>query len=125
MPATCTEVVRLFRKPPSIIPADALQQNHLRIRINPDVTIAMGMTVIAHCEEMLGEADEMVAMSRPRAGEMDAYERVLGAAMEGDTSLFARQNYIARDSTGPGDCCRRSGARYRSLRQWCWCVRVR
>jgi glucose-6-phosphate 1-dehydrogenase len=94
MPVTCTEVVALFRKPPSIIPADALQQNHLRIRINPDVTIAMGMTVMARSQEMLGESDEMVAMSQPRGGEMDAYERVLGAAMEGDTSLFARQDYI-------------------------------
>jgi glucose-6-phosphate 1-dehydrogenase len=94
MPATCTEVVGLFRKPPSIIPADALQQNHLRIRINPDVTIAMGMTVMGRHGEMHGEADEMLAMSQLRAGDMDAYERVLGAAMEGDTSPFARQDYI-------------------------------
>ncbi len=94
LPVTCTEVVGLFRKPPTIIPADALQQNHLRIRISPDVTIAMGMTVMSRSDEVLGEADEMVAVTQPRAGDMDAYERVLGAAMDGDTILFARQDYV-------------------------------
>jgi glucose-6-phosphate 1-dehydrogenase len=94
MPNTCTEVVGLFRKPPTVLPADILQQNHLRIRINPDVTIAMGMNVLSRCGELVGEADEMVAVSRPCLGEMDAYERVLGAAMDGDASLFARQDYV-------------------------------
>ena len=30
----------------------------------------------------------------PTAEEMDAYERVLGDAMEGDATLFARQDYV-------------------------------
>ena len=37
---------------------------------------------------------EMVASHTPRADEMDAYERVLGAAMAGDSSLFAREDYV-------------------------------
>jgi len=37
---------------------------------------------------------EMLASQHPRAGEMDAYERVLGAAMEGDATLFAREDYV-------------------------------
>ena len=36
----------------------------------------------------------MGASSLPAAGGMDAYERVLGAAMEGDATLFARQDYV-------------------------------
>jgi glucose-6-phosphate 1-dehydrogenase len=36
----------------------------------------------------------MVASRLPQAGEMDAYERVLGAAMDGDATLFARQDYV-------------------------------
>ena len=36
----------------------------------------------------------MVASSAPRAGEMEAYERLLGAAMEGDGTLFAREDYV-------------------------------
>ncbi len=43
LPVTCTEIVGRFRKPPSLIPADALKENHLRLRLGPDVTIAMGM----------------------------------------------------------------------------------
>jgi len=35
-----------------------------------------------------------VASHSPRADEMDAYERVLGAAMEGDATLFAREDYV-------------------------------
>ena len=30
----------------------------------------------------------------PNAGEMDAYERVLGDAMAGDATLFAREDYV-------------------------------
>ena len=30
----------------------------------------------------------------PHAGEMDAYERVLGDAMAGDATLFAREDYV-------------------------------
>jgi len=40
------------------------------------------------------ETSEMAASSAPRADEMEAYERLLGAAMEGDGSLFAREDYV-------------------------------
>jgi glucose-6-phosphate 1-dehydrogenase len=40
------------------------------------------------------EASEMIASTAPRAGEMEAYERLLGAAMEGDGTLFAREDYV-------------------------------
>ena len=36
----------------------------------------------------------MVGTQLPRADEMDAYERVLGDAMHGDTTLFAREDYV-------------------------------
>ena len=36
----------------------------------------------------------MVATQLPRADEMDAYERVLGDAMHGDATLFAREDYV-------------------------------
>jgi glucose-6-phosphate 1-dehydrogenase len=94
MPVTCTEVVGRFRKPPTVIPDEILAENHLRLRINPDVAIAMGMTVMGSSEEITGQASEMVASRYPAAGDMDAYERVLGAAMQGDATLFARQDYV-------------------------------
>jgi len=94
LPVTCTEIVGRFRKPPSLIPADALKENHLRLRLGPDVTIAMGMMVMTQGEEIAAQTVEMVASRSPHAGDMDAYERVLGAAMEGDSTLFAREDYV-------------------------------
>ncbi len=43
---------------------------------------------------MRGTLAEMVASSHPAADEMDAYERVLGDAMVGDATLFAREDYV-------------------------------
>src|SRR4029453_12520749 len=94
LPVTCTEIVGKFRKPPSLIPAEELKENHLRLRLNPEMTIAMGMMVMSPGEDMAARTDEMLASHSPHAGEIDAYERVLGAAMEGDATLFAREDYV-------------------------------
>ena len=54
----------------------------------------MGMMSLAPGEGLSLQTGEMVASRSPRGGEMDAYERVLGAAMEGDATLFAREDYV-------------------------------
>jgi glucose-6-phosphate 1-dehydrogenase len=94
LPVTCTEVLARFRKPPTVIQESALCQNHLRFRISPEMTIAVGATVMAPGEALKGEDIEMVASRHPRPDEMEAYERVLGDAMAGDSTLFARQDYV-------------------------------
>ena len=94
LPVTCTEVLAKFKLPPAMISASRLIQNHLRFRISPDVDIALGMTVMTPGEAMVGESAEMLAHHHPAATEMDAYERVLGDAMAGDASIFARQDYV-------------------------------
>jgi glucose-6-phosphate 1-dehydrogenase len=94
LPVTCTEVFARFRKPPTVIRESALSQNHLRFRISPEMTIAVGTTVMAPGEALQCEDIEMVASRHPRPDEMDAYERVLGDAMAGDATLFARQDYV-------------------------------
>jgi glucose-6-phosphate 1-dehydrogenase len=95
LPVTCTEIFAKFRKPPSLIPDSALVENHLRMRLSPDVTIATGMMTLAPDADGMSLQDgEMVASHSPGAEEMDAYERVLGAAMTGDSSLFAREDYV-------------------------------
>ncbi len=93
MPVTCTEIMAKFRKPPTLIPDSKLTENHLRFRLNPDVVIAMGLMSLAPGDVVALQAGEMVAMSTD-VGDMDAYERLLGAAMAGDNSLFARQDYV-------------------------------
>lgn len=94
LPVTCTEVLGRFRKPPPVIKESDLSQNYLRFRISPEMTIAMGTTVMAQSEVIRGETVEMVASRHPRPDEMEAYERVLGDAMAGDATLFAREDYV-------------------------------
>jgi glucose-6-phosphate 1-dehydrogenase len=94
LPATCTEVLARFRKPPTVFKQSALFQNHLRFRISPEMTIAVGTNVMAPGEGLTIEDVEMVASRHPRPEEMEAYERVLGDAMAGDATLFARQDYV-------------------------------
>ena len=94
LPVTCTEVTAKFRLPPTVIDANDLVQNYLRLRVDPDVDIALGATVMAEGEKMTGEATEMLAHHHTETTEIDAYERLLGDAMTGDATLFARQDYV-------------------------------
>jgi glucose-6-phosphate 1-dehydrogenase len=94
LPVTCTEVIGRFRKPPAVIPESDLDRNHMRFRISPEMTIAVGTTVMGPTEAMKGEMVEMVASRHPTPEEMEAYERVLGDAMAGDPGHFAREDYV-------------------------------
>ena len=95
MPVTCTEILVRLRRPPDVYQAQStLEHNHIRLRISPDVTIALGLMTLTPDKDMTGEPIEMVANHHPAADEMDAYERVLGEAIEGDTTLFAREDYV-------------------------------
>ncbi|HEX5412437.1 MAG TPA: glucose-6-phosphate dehydrogenase [Terriglobia bacterium] len=94
LPVTCTEVIGRFRKPPAVIPESDLTRNHMRFRISPEMTIAVGTTVMGPTEAMKGEMVEMVASHHARPEEMEAYERVLVDAMAGDASHFAREDYV-------------------------------
>jgi len=94
LPVTCTEVVVRLRQPATMFHDFELEPNTCRFRISPDVTIAIGANVIAPGEETRSQTAEMVGTQLPRADEMDAYERVLGDAMQGDATLFAREDYV-------------------------------
>jgi glucose-6-phosphate 1-dehydrogenase len=94
LPVTCTEVVVRLRRPPTVFPAASPSPNYFRFRISPEVTAAFGLTVMDTEEKMIGQSVELLASHHPDAGEMDAYERVLLDAMEGDPTLFAREDYV-------------------------------
>src|ERR1700675_3264395 len=94
LPVTCAEIVVRFRQPPTMYSEFNLQANYFRFRISPEVTVAFGMNTIAPGEDTVTQTDEMVVSRHPRADEMDAYERVLGDAMAGDPTLFAREDYV-------------------------------
>jgi len=66
----------------------------VRFRLSPDVTIAVGAQVKRAGEQMTGEDSELSFVNQPRGDEMDAYERLIGDAMDGDATLFARQDAV-------------------------------
>jgi glucose-6-phosphate 1-dehydrogenase len=71
-----------------------LKRNYVRLRISPEVTIAIGANVLSPKDEDASVCGEMIASHHPSGKEMDAYERVLGDAMAGDATLFAREDYV-------------------------------
>jgi glucose-6-phosphate 1-dehydrogenase len=93
LPVTCTEVVARLRKPPSIL-YESAQANYLRFRISPTVVTAIGLNVMDAQERGIGEPAELVGSRHAGANERDAYERVLGDALVGDRTLFAREDYV-------------------------------
>jgi glucose-6-phosphate 1-dehydrogenase len=92
--ATCTEVLVRLREAPRVFPHCVTAPNYLRFRINPEMNIAVGSTVMDEDDREVGEQIELLVCRRPGANDMDAYERVLGDAMNGDRTLFARQDYV-------------------------------
>ncbi|HTU82885.1 MAG TPA: glucose-6-phosphate dehydrogenase [Candidatus Acidoferrales bacterium] len=94
LPVTATELVVCLREPPRIFPIDPVTRNHVRFRISPEITFAIGTTVMSPQSDERALPIELIVSRHPSAEEMDAYERVLSDAMAGDTTLFARQDYV-------------------------------
>jgi glucose-6-phosphate 1-dehydrogenase len=94
LPVTCAEVVVRLRQPPTVYEGFQLRSNHFRMRISPEFTLAVGANAIAGAQETDSAPVEMVACHHPDPEEMDAYERVLGDALAGDATLFAREDYV-------------------------------
>ena len=94
LPVTCTEVLVRFRRPPVGFISSEGSTNYMRLRISPEVVDALGMMVLAPGQETKGQLTELVACHHPSPEEMDAYERLLGDAMAGDQTEFAREDYV-------------------------------
>jgi len=94
LPITCMEVVARLRKPPTPFRDVKLPPDYLRVRVSPEVTIAMGVTVVAPGENLPTSTAEMIASRHPSPKVMEPYERLLGDAMAGDATEFARQDYV-------------------------------
>lgn len=94
LPVTATEVLVQLKRPPCDVFGEGVAcANYVRFRLGPEVTIAIGMRVKEPGEKMVGGESELVAVE-DQSGQMLPYERLLGDAMRGDASLFARQDAI-------------------------------
>ena len=95
LPVTTTEVLVELKRPPDVfsrVPPG--QANHFRFRLSPEIVIALGTRVLAPKEGLAGETVELIARRHPTGDEMDPYERLLGDALRGDPTLFAREDEV-------------------------------
>jgi glucose-6-phosphate 1-dehydrogenase len=93
LPLTCTEVFVKLRTPPPVY-ADLPPANHFRFRLGPEATIAVGATLRRPGDDAVGEEVELLVSHDADIEEADAYEQLLGDAMNGRPFRFAREDYV-------------------------------
>jgi glucose-6-phosphate 1-dehydrogenase len=95
LPITATEVIVNLKPPPLPIfgPHQSKIPNYYRFRLSPEVVIGTGAAVKQIGEEMSGEAVELTVRHESRV-EKSPYERLLSNAIEGDESLFTRDDSV-------------------------------
>jgi len=96
LPVTATEVLVDLKQPPQTVFGDhnvPPRSNYFRFRLSPDVLISLGARAKLPGEAMAGEEVELVARHQAK-DVMAPYERLLGDAMRGDASLFAREDSV-------------------------------
>ncbi|MCA9629180.1 MAG: glucose-6-phosphate dehydrogenase [Myxococcales bacterium] len=93
LPISATEVVVDFKRPPLSRLAPG-KGNFLRLRLSPELNVSLGARIKRPGDEMESEATELALVDRPTGEVMSAYERLLNDALEGDPTLFARQDAV-------------------------------
>jgi glucose-6-phosphate 1-dehydrogenase len=95
LPTTATEVLVELHHPPQTVfdTPDDSAPNSLRFQLGPEVQLALRARAKSPGEEMVGEEVELLAQHH-HPGEMPPYERLLGDAMRGDPTLFAREDSV-------------------------------
>jgi glucose-6-phosphate 1-dehydrogenase len=94
LPIHATEITVDLKRPPlAIFDETTPPPNYFRFRLAPEVVIATGARVKRVGEDMRGEAVELIARHCPDGAE-SAYERLIGAAIEGDATLFTRDDSV-------------------------------
>src|SRR5215469_2723084 len=96
LPVTATEVVFRFRKPPhdAFGLGEDSRANQLRVRVYPDDQV--GITVVGKRPgpDLAPHIRELSFMGETGAQMMRPYDRLIGAALNGERYLFARQDTV-------------------------------
>ena len=95
LPVTATELVVHFKRPPretfdELVPVSS---GHVRMRISPEVNIAMGVRVKLPGERMVGEDVELM-LAEHTPSMRPPYQRLLGDAVRGFGDSFGREDII-------------------------------
>ncbi|MBZ9711818.1 glucose-6-phosphate dehydrogenase [Deinococcus multiflagellatus] len=94
LPVTATAVTVFFKPPPQQMFGDARPSaNFLRLHLTPGVQVTLGLNTKRPGAGLHGEADELV-LHRQHWDGLAPYERLLGDALAGDLTLFAREDEV-------------------------------
>jgi glucose-6-phosphate 1-dehydrogenase len=93
---TTTEIFVEFKLPPPVVFTEPRPSigNYVRFRLAPQVAIALGARAKRPGEGMDGRPVELSIVEHPADAALGDYERLLGDAMAGDATLFARQDVV-------------------------------
>jgi glucose-6-phosphate 1-dehydrogenase len=96
MPVTATDVVVRFRKRPQDVfgLGDLAAANQLRVRISPDDQLGITLLGKKPGPDLAAEPRELAYTGPTMAQMMRPYDRLIGAAMNGERYLFARQETV-------------------------------
>lgn len=97
--ATVTEVRVNLRSAPPVVFHESVshRDNYVRFRLSPEVVVAIGARAKRGGDAMVGDPLELAVVEEPQQGQsgrLGDYERLLGDAMAGDATLFARQDLV-------------------------------
>jgi glucose-6-phosphate 1-dehydrogenase len=95
LPVTATEVVVELRAPPARVFGELgpEQPNHVRLRLGPEVAIALGAHAKKPGPVMTGQDVELY-VAQQQGDDMGPYEVLISAALIGDTTHFAREDEV-------------------------------
>jgi glucose-6-phosphate 1-dehydrogenase len=94
LPMNRTEVTVVLRKPPPVVRGLKATPNHIRFRLSPEFTIALGASVREDSDKVQSHDLELIASHEHDGKRINPYAELLGDAMEGETFRFARQDYV-------------------------------
>jgi len=95
LPVTGTEVRVELHRPPNVVFHEPQPPHHnfIRFALSPRIEIGLNAQVKVDGERMVGKTTELLVIDQ-QADEMSPYERLLGDALRGDGTLFARQDSV-------------------------------
>ncbi len=95
LPVTATEVTVRFRRPPRDIfgLAPLPPENELRFRVSPETAVSLTLAGKKPGPGWEPQVEELAFAEQP-GSDIRPYDRLIGAALDGDRSLFARQDTV-------------------------------
>jgi len=95
MPVTATEVTVRFKHPPRDIfgLAPLPRNNELRFRVWPETAVSLSLAGKKPGAGWEPQMDDLTFAQRP-GSDMRPYDRLIGAALDGERQLFARQDTV-------------------------------